>query len=489
MDSLSHIILITYVAACFLLMLYGLNCHVMVHLFKRRLHRRRREDQKILEDFHAHMDPDGLPYITTQIPIFNELNVAERIIDAVASFDYPPDRHEIQVLDDSTDETREIIRKKVKTLNDKGLRIRHIIRPDRKGFKAGALKYGLEQARGEFIPIFDADFIPPPDFLLKSIPFFMAFQDLGLVQARWTHLNADASLITRLQSIGINGHFMVEQSARNWNDLLMNFNGTDGVFRKKAIEDAGSWEEDTLTEDMDLSYRMQLAGWKCRYVLDLTAPAEIPQDINAFKNQQFRWAKGSIQTAIKLLPSVWLSGFNAFCKVEATLHMTHYLIHPLMAYLAVLSPILLIATDIEIPLPAFVTLILALVTASTGPSRLYIVAERLSGKGWATRLICLPLLIPFGCGLAISNTRAVLEALFGKHSEFVRTPKQGNRLRKRYRPPINGLFLIEILIGLWCLSGLLFYARAHLHLLRPFLFFYAIGFIWVGLLSIMHGKR
>jgi cellulose synthase/poly-beta-1,6-N-acetylglucosamine synthase-like glycosyltransferase len=489
MDFLSQIILITYLTACFLLMLYGLNCHVMIHLFKRRFNQRKRDDQKVLEDFRAHGDPQRLPFITTQIPIYNELNVAERIIDAVVLFDYPPDRHEIQVLDDSTDETRKIVAKKIKALKDRGVCIRHIIRPDRKGFKAGALKYGMERARGELITIFDADFVPPRDFLLKSVPFFVMDHGLGLVQARWTHLNADKSLITKLQSIGINGHFMVEQSARNWNGLMMNFNGTAGVLRKKAIEDAGNWQEDTLTEDMDLSYRMQLAGWRCRYVLDLVAPAEIPEDINAFKNQQFRWAKGSIQTAIKLLPLVWRSSFSGFCKVQATLHMTHYLIHPLMAYLALLSPILLFATEVEISASAFIALIIALIIASTGPSRLYFVAERRTGDGWAKRLLYLPLLIPFGCGLAISNTRAVMEAVFCKNSEFIRTPKQGSKLKKFYRPPINALFLIEILIGLWCLSGILFYTKANLHLLRPFLFLYAIGFIWVGLLSIMHGKR
>jgi cellulose synthase/poly-beta-1,6-N-acetylglucosamine synthase-like glycosyltransferase len=489
MDFIFQTLFITYLAACFLLMLYGLNCHVMVHLFKKRLDLQRSDDNRLLADFTAHGDLEKLPFVTTQLPIYNELNVAERIIDAVAAFDYPPDRCEIQILDDSTDETGKFIAKKVTALKDSGVNIRHIIRPHRKGFKAGALRYGMERAKGELIAIFDADFVPPRDFLLKSVPFFIMDHGLGLVQARWTHLNADKSLITKLQAMGINGHFMVEQSARNWNALMMNFNGTAGVLRKEAIENAGNWQADTLTEDMDLSYRMQLAGWRCRYVLDLIAPAEIPENINAFKNQQFRWAKGSIQTAIKLLPRVWRSDFSGFCKIQATLHMTHYLIHPLMAYLALISPVLLLAAEIEFSNPVFIALITTLVIASTGPSRLYFVAERQIAGPWVARLRYLPLLILFGCGLAISNTRAVIEAVTGKNSDFIRTPKQGNNLKRRYRPPTNALFLLEIPIGIWCLSGFFFYAKANLHLLRPFLFLYAIGFIWVGFLSIIHGKR
>ncbi len=482
-------ILCIYLAACLLLMLYGLNCHVMVYLFKRHLKRRKAEDRKILEDFYAKGGEKDLPFVTTQVPIYNELNVAERIIEAVAAFDYPKDRHEIQVLDDSTDETRDIVAGTVRSLKEKGICIEHIMRPDRKGFKAGALRFGMARAKGELMAIFDADFVPPRDFLRKAVPYFAKDRNLGLVQARWGHLNERKSLITALQSIGINGHFMVEQSARNWNGLLMNFNGTAGILKKTAIQEAGNWQDDTITEDMDLSYRMQLAGWKCRYLVDLIAPAEVPENINAFKNQQFRWAKGSIQTAIKLLPSVWRSDFSYFCKIQATLHMTHYMIHPLMAYLAIMAPILLITTRIEFPFVAFMAFIIALLIASTGPSRLYWVAERQTNKGWPKKMLLLPVLISFGCGLAISNSRAVIEALFGKKSDFVRTPKRGSSLKKHYRPSINTFFILEILIGIWCLSGIIAYAGAGQHILRPFLFLYATGFIYVGLLSLLHRKR
>jgi len=482
-------ILYTYLAACFLLMLYGLNCHVMVYLFKRRLKRRRVEDRKILEDFHAKGDRQDLPFVTTQIPIYNELNVAERIIEAVAAFDYPKGRHEIQVLDDSTDETHKIIAGKVHSLKEKGICIEHVTRPDRKGFKAGALRFGMERAKGDLIAIFDADFVPTQDFLLNAVPYFVKDNSLGLVQARWGHLNERKSMITALQTIGINGHFMVEQSARNWNGLLMNFNGTAGILKKAAIEEAGNWQDDTLTEDMDLSYRMQLAGWKCRYLVDLIAPAEVPENINDFKTQQFRWAKGSIQTAIKLLPTVWKSDFSFFCKIQATLHMTHYMIHPLMAYLAIMAPILLVTTRIEFPVAAFVSFVIALLIASTGPSRLYWVAERHAAREWPKKMLLLPVLISFGCGLAISNSRAVLEALFGKKSDFVRTPKRGSTLIKHYRPSISTFFILEILIGIWCLSGIIAYAGTGQHILRPFLFLYATGFIYVGLLSLLHRKR
>jgi cellulose synthase/poly-beta-1,6-N-acetylglucosamine synthase-like glycosyltransferase len=447
------------------------------------------DDQKDLEDFYVKGGEQNLPFVTTQVPIYNEMNVAERIIEAVAAFDYPKGRHEIQVLDDSTDETHGIVARKVRSLKEKGICIEHVTRSDRKGFKAGALRYGMARAKGDLMAIFDADFIPPRDFLLKATPYFVRDKDLGLVQARWGHLNDNKSLITILQSIGINGHFMVEQSARNWSGLLMNFNGTAGILKKAAIQEAGNWQDDTITEDMDLSYRMQLAGWKCRYLVDLIAPAEVPENINAFKSQQFRWAKGSIQTAIKLLPTVWRSDFSFFCKIQATFHMTHYLIHPLMAYLAITAPILLVTDRVEIPVAAFIAFVIALLIASTGPSRLYWVAERHATKGWPKKLLLLPVMISFGCGLAISNSRAVLEALFGKKSDFVRTPKRGNITKKHYKPPITAFFVLEILIGVWCLTGIIVYAGAGQHILRPFLFLYAAGFIYVGLLSLLHRKR
>jgi cellulose synthase/poly-beta-1,6-N-acetylglucosamine synthase-like glycosyltransferase len=484
-----HVILVIYLTACVLLMLYGLNCHVMIHLFKRRLGQRRLEDKELLQEFYRDGGREHLPTVTSQIPIYNELNVVERIIDAVASFDYPQEKHQIQVLDDSTDETRKIVRQKINRLREKGIRIRHIIRRDRTGFKAGALRYGMKTAKGDLVAIFDADFVPPRDFLLNTVPFFVPDEHLGLVQTRWGHLNAGASLITSLQSIGINGHFMVEQSARSWNGLLMNFNGTAGVLRKQAILDAGNWQDDTLTEDMDLSYRMQLSGWRCRYLIDVVAPAEIPENINALKSQQFRWAKGSIQTAIKLLPRVWNSDFSGFCKVQATLHMTHYLVHPLMAFLSIMGPFLLVAKRIEFSTALFVVVISILILSFPGPSRLYWTAERHASQDWPKRVLLLPFLICIGCGLAINNTRAVIEAILGKRSAFIRTPKRGDRTKKHYRPLLSGVYVLEILTGVWCFLGILFCVSETQYLLRPFLCLYAIGFFYVGFLSFLHRKR
>ena len=477
------LVLILYCFAVGLLTLYGMNCHLMIYLFKRRLPHRADEDHLLRDQFYQTNSPERLPVVTTQIPIYNEMNVAERIIDAVATFEYPVGKHEIQVLDDSTDETSAIIAQKVAELKAAGIWIEHIKRSDRQGYKAGALKLGVEKARGELLAVFDADFLPPSDFLLKSVPFFVMLPDLGLVQGRWGHLNSFESLVTWFQAIGIDGHFTIEQSARNWNDLFMNFNGTAGIFRKRAVMEVGNWKADTLTEDLDLSYRLQIAGWKCRYLLDLVAPAEIPNNIDAFKSQQFRWAKGSMQTAIKLLPTIWKTPVSLFKKFEATLHLTHYMVHPLMIYLAVIAPSLLIYRRFDFPFTFLVLLGIFLLTSFMGPSRLYWTAGRYLYGSWNKRVLLLPFLICFGCGMALNNTRAVFEALWGRPSEFVRTPKQGTRQKKRYAPLTNSLFLLEIGAGLWCLLGMVFYFSARQYLIGHFLLIYAVGFLFIGGLS------
>ncbi|MBD3307422.1 glycosyltransferase [candidate division KSB3 bacterium] len=483
------LILILYCVAVGLLTVYGLNCHVLIRLFKRRLNQHREDDRRLLERFYRDAGRQALPVVTSQIPIFNEMNVAERVIDAIAAFDYPPGKHEIQVLDDSTDETSEIVAQKVKALRTAGVWIEHIRRPTRDGFKAGALKLGAERAHGEFLAIFDADFVPPSDFLLQAIPFFVVQPDLGLVQGRWGHINHYESVITWCQAIGIDGHFTVEQSARNWNDLFMNFNGTAGIFRKAAIFDVGSWNADTLTEDLDLSYRLQLAGWKSRYLIDLVAPAEIPNNIHAFKSQQFRWAKGSMQTALKLLPAIWKTSHPRFKKFEATLHLTHYLVHPLMLYLAVIAPSLLIYRRFDLPLLLLGLLGSFLLVSFLGPSRLYWTAGKYLYGKQMRRVVLLPFLICFGCGMAINNTRAVVEAILDKQSEFVRTPKRGHQERKHYIPSINPLFLLELVAGVWCLVGVGFYFTAHQYLVGHFLLIYAVGFLYVGGLSVLSQIR
>jgi hypothetical protein len=375
----------------------------------------------------------------------------------------------------------------VAELKSRGVWIDHLRRSRRTGYKAGALREGMARAKGRFLAVFDADFVPPPDFLLQAVPFFLRDPGLGLVQGRWTHLNASSNFITRLQSVGINGHFAVEQSARSWNNLFMNFNGTAGIFRKSALIDAGNWQDDTLTEDLDVSYRMQMAGWRCRYLFDLEVPAEIPENLAAFKNQQFRWAKGSIQTAIKLLPRILRFPCTRFKKIQAVLHVTHYAVNPLILYLSIMALPLLAFGRWQVHPLVFSAAGALLLIGCSGPSRLYWTAETaLEGGRRSRRLWLLPVLICFGCGMAVNNTKAVFEALAGRRSEFVRTPKSGTAERKRYRASnALPLYLLEILLGAWCAAGLYFYATAGQYLIGPFLFAYASGFGYAGVRSLV----
>ena len=320
---LLDIMFVVYVIAGIGLVIYGFSCYYSIYLFLKNSRTTRLSDRKKILQFYREHSMDELPQVTTQLPVFNEANCVERLLEAVCAIDYPKDKHEIQVLDDSTDECYEVAKKKVAELAAKGYDIKLIHRTNRSEFKAGALKEAMQVAKGEFLAIFDADFVPEKDFLLKTIPYLVMDDQIGLVQGRWGHLNRTESGLTLAQSIGIDGHFVVEQSARSWGKLFMNFNGTAGVWRKQAIYGGGGWEGDTLTEDMDLSYRSQLAGWKMKFVFDVIVPAELPNDINAFKAQQFRWAKGSIQTAIKILPRVLKAKVPLRVKIGAILHTTH----------------------------------------------------------------------------------------------------------------------------------------------------------------------
>ncbi|MFQ6672666.1 MAG: cellulose synthase family protein, partial [Candidatus Tectimicrobiota bacterium] len=317
-------LVVAYLASLTGLFCYGVNCYVLM-----RLHRRHRSAwasraKATMEAFWSANHADGhLPRVTVQLPIYNEQYVVDRLIKSVAALDYPHHLLEIQVLDDSTDETTPLVASLVAHYRARGLDIHHLHRTNRVGYKAGALAEGLRVSRGEFIAIFDADFTPPKDFLLRTIPFFEDDR-VGLIQTRWGHINRDYSLLTQVQAIGIDGHFGVEQGARAWSGLLMNFNGTAGIWRCQAIEEAGGWLERTLTEDLDLSYRAQLQGWKMVYLPEVVCPAELPVQLQGFKTQQRRWAKGSIQTAKFLLPSIWRSSLPLFTKVQASLHLTHY---------------------------------------------------------------------------------------------------------------------------------------------------------------------
>lgn len=310
--------------------------------------------------------------------------------------------------------------------------------------------------------------------------------ELGFLQARWGHLNGNDSLLTRAQMLGIDGHFMIEQCARAYNKWFLNFNGTAGMWRKQAIVDAGNWQADTLTEDMDLSYRCQLAGWKASYLPDVVVPAELPESYAAFKSQQFRWAKGSIQTALKLIPRVMLSQSSLFSKVQAFLHLTHYFIHPLMLAMALLALPVLMTIRIDLSFPVFALSAAGILLAMCGPSFLYIVSQVSQSKAHTRKLWVLPGLMCVGVGIAVSNTKAVLEALFGVKSGFVRTPKSGQRT-KSYRVKTNALPFIELAMGAYCLVSLLYYVQAEKYLVGPFLGVYTFGFLWIGSRSLLEG--
>jgi len=477
---------LAYVVPAMVLMAFGCNLYFILALFMRR----RRVAKAEIHDLYRKFDEESggmeLPPVATQLPIYNEANVAERIIRAAAAMEYPADRHTIQVLDDSNDGTCEIIDRVVEDLRREGHNITVVRREDRTGYKAGALNHGMNHTDVEFFAIFDADFVPTQDFLLRTMPIMIVEEKVGLVQARWGHLNAGTSLVTRAQGMGIDGHFAIEQHARAWNDLFMNFNGTAGLWRRQAIEEAGGWEHDTLTEDMDLSYRAQLVGWDPYFLPDVVVPAEIPENINAFKSQQFRWAKGSMQTAIKLLPRVLRSPCSMRAKVQAVFHMTHYIIHPVMVWLALFALPLLVCTDLRTS-PLITSLLFGVILLSAlAPLVLYATAQlHLYPNGWR-KFYALPILSSLGVGIGISNTRAVFEAITGKETPFVRTPKKGDRNRVRYAVKMPYVALLELALGLYCFGSLWFYLHAKTYIVGPFLLLYAVGFTSVGVLSILH---
>jgi cellulose synthase/poly-beta-1,6-N-acetylglucosamine synthase-like glycosyltransferase len=485
-ELLFSIAALIYFSCALGLMAYGCNCYVLLFLFWRG---RGRAARRLLKHADLTADAAGLPMVTTQIAIYNEINVAERVMRAAAAMRYPRGRHEIQVLDDSSDETVAVVDRVAAELKQAGHDIKVLRRSHRHGYKAGALADGLAVAQGALVAVFDADFVPPPDFLLRSAPFFVQEAQLGLVQARWGHLNRSDSLLTRAQAIGIDGHFMVEQAARSWNHLYMNFNGTAGLWRRRAIEAAGGWQWDTLTEDMDLSYRMQFVGWTTLYLPDLVVPAEIPDTIAAFKSQQFRWAKGSTQTALKLWGRLWGQPVSLFKKLQAVFHMTHYFVHPLMLTLALLALPVLLTIRLNLAPLLFVLLAVALGVAIIGPNALYFTSQLAAyERGWR-RVLWMPCLVMVGVGLAVSNTRAVVEALLGVQSGFVRTPKRGERQLKRYDLSFSPVALVELCLGLWCAAAFGVYLAAGKYLVGPFLAVYTAGYLFVGLLTLIeHGR-
>lgn len=481
----STVIIILYVICGAALVIYGLHHYFMLYLFLRVKDNIRVDNAKAEQEFE--INDDRCPAVLTQLPLYNESNVAERIIRAAAALDYP--NHEIQVLDDSNDETCELVDKTVAELKAQGINISAIRRDDRSGFKAGALAYGMTLSDAQYIAIFDSDFVPNPDFLRRTIPHFYAHEKCGVVQARWAHLNANDSPLTKAQSVGIDGHFIVEQSARSYNDYFLNFNGTAGVWDRNAIDDAGGWQADTLTEDLDLSYRAQLKGWKFHYLPDVCAPAELPPQFRGFRSQQFRWAKGSIQTSKKILPLVWKADIPLRKKVESTFHLTHYSLHLFMCLQALLALPMAIVNPMPIQMSYLIWFMLPMGLAMLGPSLLYLVAELwISPKRWKHFFTRLPMLILIGFGICVSNARACIEGLIGIESPFVRTPKQGGKKKKiRYQGKKSYMPSIEIVIACLTLAAAIQYISLDLTAASPFFFIYTIGLGMMGIKTLSEG--
>jgi cellulose synthase/poly-beta-1,6-N-acetylglucosamine synthase-like glycosyltransferase len=476
-------VILLYFAVLLVLSGYGAHRWYLIRLY---LRHRRREPR-----------PPGRfetpPLLTVQLPLYNELYVAERLIDAVCALDYPRDRLEIQVLDDSTDETREHVARCVARRRAEGFDIVHLHRTDRLGFKAGALAAGLAAARGELVAIFDADFVPAPDFARRLVDHFVD-PSVGMVQARWGHLNRGYSALTRVQSILLDGHFVVEHTARNRSGRFFNFNGTAGIWRRQCIEDAGGWQHDTLTEDLDISYRAQLRGWRFVFLPEHVAPAELPVEMSAFKTQQHRWAKGSIQTARKLLPGILRSDLPLGVKLESVFHLTANLGYVLMVALALLVvPAVFLRQDIA---PWMIAVFdLPLFTLSTlSVAAFYVVAQRGELASPREFLRWVPFLMAVGIGLSINNCRAVLEALSGRRSEFRRTPKYNLRTglglgSRRYRGRITVDTWIELALAVWFAGATAAAIRAGLWAAVPFLLLFEVGYAFTSICTIVQSLQ
>ena len=484
-NSFDAALLLPYFAVMILLAIYGVHRYTLVYIYF-----------KYSKNYHpappAHFEE--LPRVTVQLPIFNEQFVIDRLIDAICAMDYPRDRLEIQVLDDSTDETQTVAAGIVERYAALGHPIAYIHRTNRHGFKAGALDEGLKVAKGEFVAIFDADFVPPTDWLMKVVHHF-SDPAIGMVQTRWTHMNRDYSLLTQIEAILLDGHFILEHGARARSGDFFNFNGTAGMWRIQAIVDGGGWQHDTLTEDTDLSYRSQLAGWKFKYLPEVECPSELPIEMTAFKTQQARWAKGLIQTSIKVLPRMFKSDVPRRIKIEAVYHLTANLSYPLMV---VMSALLIPAMICRFYQGWFQMLLIdfPLFTASTfSIAVFYLVSQRiLYPKTWLKTLFYLPFLMALGIGLTWTNSKAVMEALLGIKSAFVRTPKyrvakKGEKSQaSKYRKRLVLAPWIELLFGCYFALAILYTFSNHNYFTAPFLILFVVGYWYTGLMSLLQGR-
>lgn len=466
---------VAYAATLSLLGVYGL--HRLALLIQFRWNR----DAQV----PAHATDASLPSITVQLPIYNERTVAARLIRAAGELEYPRDRLEIQVLDDSSDETRAIVDEEVALLRAHGLDACVVRRTDRRGYKAGALDHGMRTAKGELLAIFDADFEPGRDFLLQLVARF-ADPKVGMVQARWGHINREESMLTRAESALLDGHFVIEHTVRHDSGVFFNFNGTAGIWRRTTIESAGGWQHDTLTEDLDLSYRAQLAGWRFVYAPLVVAPAEVPPDIAAFKSQQHRWAKGSVQVFRKLGWRILASKEPLSVKLEAMAHLSGNVGHPALLLLALLLPL---AATFRPVFPIWLNLVIFL-TCTLQVLAFYDRSQRAVGRPFAQRFVDTFAALALGIGMCISQTRAVFEGLMPGTGVFVRTPKRGDaKSSRRYAAVARGLPGIELLMAAWFAWGIYAAADRGAWASLPFLILFFVSFTWVGSLSLAGAVR
>jgi len=484
MEIVSGLLGFLYLTIIFILAMYGFHnlMNALLYLGSRQTTRRKRKVQPIKQYLK----------VTVQLPIFNEKYTVERLLDAVTRLEYPAEYLQIQVLDDSTDDTVALSRALVEEHKSKGINIEWIHRTNRQGYKAGALAEGFKSATGELIAIFDADFVPKPDWLLKTVPLFENPR-LGCLQTRWGHTNRNYNSLTQAEALAIDGHFIVEQAVRSQNDFFLNFNGTAGVWRRSCIKDAGGWQWDTLTEDLDLSYRAQIRGWKIDYLPDVVVPAELPSQVEAFKNQQFRWAKGSFQVVRKILPKIFGdTNLPWHIRFLAVLHLTGYGVHPLMLALLILTlPVGLLAPD------AFKLFPISIL-AGLGPPLVYLTARASHTPRLLERIKLLPLLTITGFGLCLSTSIAVLEGLFGKGSAvFIRTPKlnlnnasrQQKSVDRSYVSPISPIVWLEVILGFYALvSGIILTPLIGWGIL-PWMIIYMLGFFYIAGMNIIQNRE
>ena len=469
-----------FIIAAILITAYTCNFYYLAFLSSRRK-----------EKYHTGSFDE--PSVTIQLPIYNEKYVAARLVDAVCAMDYPKEKMKIMVLDDSNDETVELIEELVEHHKKNGYDIIHIRRGTRIGYKAGALKYAMKFTTTEFVAIFDADFTPPTWYLKKAIPYF-AKEKIGLVQCRWGHLNENYSALTQAQALSLDFHFLIEQKAKSNSHLFMNFNGTAGIWRKECIDDAGGWHTATLVEDLDLSYRAQMKGWKCVFLPDIVVNAELPVQMNGAKRQQFRWAKGSIQCAVKLLSDIIVKRKVAIeAKLQAFVQLTRHIVFPLMLIQFLTLPILL-ASEVNLYIVSFIPAITIAAYLAMGPGAYLIVIRKLWKNNWKEKAKALPYLLVYSIGMSVNNTVAVFDAVLGKKNEFLRTPKYGivNKTDdwrdKAYNLPFTRTTLLEIFFGVYGILGVFVAIFTGNPVFAPILGLHAVGFFYIAHMSFSHSR-